>query len=74
MKTDITPASVPVEGNAAVNKQILREVADLNAKLAAFGLQPSSGYSIAPALGGDVVKPPNTTTPSANLSCGSIAS
>lgn len=74
MKHDAPPASpVPTAGNSLVNHELLRELANLNARLAAFGLQSSWGYNIAPALGGDVVKAiPLTTPPSANVAFESI--
>lgn len=49
-------AVLPTESSPAVNVMLLREVAAVNARLEAFGLQPSSGYNLAPALGGGVEK------------------
>lgn len=74
MKHDTPPASpVPIAGNSFVNHELLRELANVNARLAAFGLQSSWGYNIAPALGGDVVKAaPPTAPPSANVAFQSI--
>lgn len=74
MKSETDSLSSLTEGNPAVSQELLRELSRVNAKLAAFGLQPSSGYSIAPALGGDLVKwPLSTSKPSANVAFGSLA-
>lgn len=67
-----TTAPVSLDENPAVDGELLRDLARINAKLAAFGLQPSYGYDLAPALGGDLIKSPlPTPTSSPNVTYGS---
>lgn len=64
MNEQVASSAISLEGNPGVNSEIIKELIALNEKLAAFGLQPSTGYSIAPALGGELVKSPPSAVPS----------
>lgn len=66
-------ASLPVDISPHVNHELLEKLAAVNAQLREFGLGSPSGYSIAPALGGEVGKTaPLTATKPANLAFESI--
>jgi hypothetical protein len=69
--TDVSP--LPVDTSPHVNHDLLDALAALNAQLREYGLGTPSGYSLAPALGGEVGRtPPLAATKSANLAFESI--
>lgn len=66
--------SISTQASPGVNHDLLIAVAQVNARLAALGVELSSGYRIAPALGGEIGKTAPSTTPhTANVAFQSIA-
>ena len=68
MPNETSILSLSTQGSPAVNHDLLVAIAQVNARLAALGVESPSGYRIAPALGGEIGKTAPSTTPhSANV-------
>lgn len=63
MRENKSSATINLEGNPSVNRDLLKKAADIADQLEKIGVDTDAGYNIAPALGGTVVaRPPRPRT------------
>jgi len=51
------PKPIRTEGNRKVDRKVLEDAARIRRELEKHGITPDHGYRIAPALGGEILKP-----------------
>ncbi len=73
MQNTTKAASVNLDGNPNVSRDLLQRAADITKQLEKYGIDAKAGYNLAPALGGTVVaRPPRPRTTAQNRQLGGV--